>query len=99
MLIISRYFHWIAISIDSDAQIEIVYCTWTSLILCTFNVPLHTHVQDHTIVVWDVISPMDIILRKVLKEHTGTVFAVDFDEKYIVSGSADHTIKVHMIVW
>ena len=31
-----------------------------------------------------------------LKGHTGTVFAVDFDEKYIVSGSADHTIKVRM---
>ena len=39
---------------------------------------------------------MDIILRTVLKGHKGTVFAVDFDEKYIVSGSDDHTIKVHM---
>ena len=45
---------------------------------------------------WDIVCPMDIILRKVLKGHTGTVFAVDFDEKYIVSGSVDHTIKVHM---
>ena len=42
------------------------------------------------------ISPMDIILRKVLKGHTNAVYAVDFDEKYIVSGSADSTIKVHM---
>ena len=64
--------------------------------MCTFNFPLHTHVQDHTVAVWDIICPMDIILRKVLKGHTGTVFAVDFDEKYIVSGSADHTSKVHM---
>ena len=39
---------------------------------------------------------MDIILRKVFKGHTGIVHAVDFDEKYIVSGSADSTIKVHM---
>ena len=39
---------------------------------------------------------MDIILRKVLKGHTGPVYAVDFDEKYIVSGSTDRTIKVHM---
>ena len=45
------------------------------------------------------ISPIDIILRKVLKGHTGMVFAVDFDEKYIVSaGSGDSTIKVHMCV-
>ena len=60
------------------------------------NVPLHTHVQDETLAVWEMISPMDIILRKVLKGHTGPVYAVDFDEKYIVSGSADRTIKVHM---
>ena len=37
VLSISRY-----ISIDSDARIETAYRTWTSLILCTFNVPLHT---------------------------------------------------------
>jgi len=40
------------------------------------------------------ISPVDIFLRKVLKGHTGSVYAVDFDEKYIVSGSYDKTIKV-----
>ena len=91
---ISWYFHWIAISIDSDAQIETAYRTWTSLILCTFNVPLHTRVQDGTVAVWDFISPVDIILRMVLKGHTVSVYAVDFDEKYIVSGSWDRTIKV-----
>ena len=64
--------------------------------MCTFNVPLHTHVQDRTVAVWEMISPMDIILRKVLKGHTGPVYAADFDEKYIVSGSGDSTIKVHM---
>ena len=29
---------------SSDAQIETVYCAWTSFMLCTFNVSLHTHV-------------------------------------------------------
>jgi len=37
---------------------------------------------------------MDIFLRKVLEGHTESVNAVDFDEKYIVSGSGDKTIKV-----
>ena len=37
---------------------------------------------------------MDIFLRKELKGHTDYVLAVDFDENYIVSGSADKTIKV-----
>ena len=55
---------------------------------------MHTHGQDHTVAVWDMISPMDIILRKVLKGHIGIVWAVDFDEKYIVSGSVDKNIKV-----
>ena len=40
------------------------------------------------------ISPVDIFLRKVLKGHTGSVWVIDFDEKYIVSGSWDNTIKV-----
>ena len=39
---------------------------------------------------------MDIILRKELNGHTNSVNAVDFDENYIVSGNADHTIKVYM---
>ena len=60
----------------------------------TINVPLHAHGQDHTVAVWDMISPMDIFLKKVLKGHTNYVLAVDFDDKYIVSGSADETIKV-----
>ena len=67
--------------------------------LCTFNVPLHTHVQDDvggTVAVWEMNSPTDIILRKEMKGHTSGVNAVDFDEMYIVSGSADRTIKVHM---
>jgi len=62
--------------------------------LYNINVSLHTHGQDHTVAVWDMISSMNIILRKVLEGHTGSVFAVDFDEKYIVSGSEDETIKV-----
>ena len=60
----------------------------------TINVSLHTHGQDETVAVWDMISPMEIFLRKVLVGHVGSVNAVDFDEKYIVSGSLDKTIKV-----
>jgi len=62
--------------------------------LYTINVALHTHGQDKTVAVWDMISPMDILLRKVLEGHTDYVLAVDFDDKYIVSASADMTIKV-----
>ena len=58
------------------------------------NVPKHTHGQDKTVAVWDMFSPMDIFLRKVLEGHTRSVNAVDLDEKYIVSGSLDRTIKV-----
>ena len=74
-----------------------LHCAWMAedlFVLNTINIPLHIHEQDHTVAVWDMISPMDIILRTVLKAHTGTVYAVDFDEKYIVSGSADKTINV-----
>ncbi len=39
-------------------------------------------------------SPEDIVLRRVLVGHTRSVYAVEFDEKYIVSTSADKTIKV-----
>ena len=60
----------------------------------TINVPLHAHGQDGTVAVWDMISPMDIFLRKELRGHEGSVGTVDFDEKYIVSGSNDKTIKV-----
>ena len=60
----------------------------------TINAPIHTHGQDNTVAVWDMVSPMDIFLRKVLEGHMGSVNAVDFDEKYIVSGSDDKTIKV-----
>ena len=35
-----------------------------------------------------------IVLRRVLVGHRATVNVVEFDEKYIVSGSGDRTIKV-----
>jgi len=60
----------------------------------SFNIPIHTHGQDNTVAVWDMFSPMDIFLRNVLQGHRGDVSVVDFDEKYIVSGSDDNTIKV-----
>ena len=43
---------------------------------------------------WDVNSPSDIVLQKVLVGHTASVNVVEFDKKYIVSGSGDKTIKV-----
>ena len=56
---------------------------------------LHTlYAQDRTIAVWDMKSPKDIVLRRVLVGHRAAVNVVDFDEKYIVSASGDRTIKV-----
>ena len=39
-------------------------------------------------------SPKDIVLRTVLVGHRAAVNVVEFDEKYIVSGSGDKTIRV-----
>lgn len=51
-------------------------------------------VQDRSIAVWDMQSPTDINLRRVLVGHRAAVNVVDFDDKYIVSASGDRTIKV-----
>ena len=60
---------------------------------------LHTfYPQDRTIAVWDMKSPKDIVLRRVLVGHRAAVNVVDFDEKYIVSASGDRTIKVGLTV-
>ena len=50
--------------------------------------------QDRSIAVWDMQSPTDINLRRVLVGHRAAVNVVDFDQKYIVSASGDRTIKV-----
>lgn len=50
--------------------------------------------QDCTIAVWDMKSPSDITLGRVLTGHAASVNAIDFDERYIISGSGDWTIKV-----
>lgn len=50
--------------------------------------------KDRSIAVWDMISPTEINLRRVLVGHRAAVNVVDFDEKYIVSASGDRTIKV-----
>ena len=50
--------------------------------------------KDRSIAVWDMHSPTDIILRRVLVGHRAAVNVVDFDDKYIVSASGDRTIKV-----
>src|SRR3569832_147701 len=55
--------------------------------------------QDRTIAVWDMASPVDIHLRRVLVGHRAAVNVVDFDERYIVSASGDRTIKVRIFVF
>ena len=50
--------------------------------------------QDRSIAVWDMVSPTEINMRRVLVGHRAAVNVVDFDEKYIVSASGDRTIKV-----
>ena len=50
--------------------------------------------KDRSIAVWDLASPTDISLRRVLVGHRAAVNVVDFDDKYIVSASGDRTIKV-----
>lgn len=50
--------------------------------------------QDRSIAVWDMSSPNEITLRRVLLGHRAAVNVVDFDDKYIVSASGDRTIKV-----
>ena len=53
--------------------------------------------KDRSIAVWDMASPTDISLRRVLVGHRAAVNVVDFDDKYIVSASGDRTIKVIVV--
>lgn len=53
--------------------------------------------KDRSIAVWDMASPTDITLRRVLVGHRAAVNVVDFDDKYIVSASGDRTIKVSLL--
>ena len=50
--------------------------------------------KDRSIAVWQMNSPTDITIRRVLVGHRAAVNVVDFDDKYIVSASGDRTIKV-----
>ncbi|VDK58150.1 unnamed protein product [Anisakis simplex] len=50
--------------------------------------------KDRSIAVWDMVSPREINVRRVLVAHRAAVNVVDFDHKYIVSASGDRTIKV-----
>ena len=50
--------------------------------------------QDRSIGVWEMQSPSDIKLRRVLLGHSAAVNVVCFDQKYIVSGSGDRTIRM-----
>lgn len=54
--------------------------------------------KDRSIAVWDMASPTDISLRRVLVGHRAAVNVVDFDDKYIVSASGDRTIKVTGVI-
>lgn len=59
-----------------------------------FSNNFKNQIQDRSIAVWDMTSPKEITLRRVLVGHRAAVNVVDFDEKYIVSASGDRTIKV-----
>ena len=64
-----------------------------NILVCSGFCYIHC-VQDRSIAVWDMQSPTEINLRRVLVGHRAAVNVVDFDEKYIVSASGDRTIKV-----
>ncbi|VDD89409.1 unnamed protein product [Enterobius vermicularis] len=50
--------------------------------------------KDRSIVVWNMVSPYEITVKRVLIGHRAAVNVVDFDDTYIVSASGDRTIKV-----
>lgn len=71
------------------------------LIECNVNVSINVlnvanfcSSKDRSIAVWDMVSPREINVRRVLVAHRAAVNVVDFDSKYIVSASGDRTIKV-----
>ena len=71
------------------------------LIYCLLPLPINSFIticpQDRTIAVWDMKTPKDIVLRRVLVGHRAAVNVVDFDDRYIVSASGDRTIKVRAL--
>ena len=48
-------------------------------------------------IVWDMKAPHDIVARHILRGHREAVTAVRFDERFVVSGSRDSTIKVRKL--
>lgn len=50
--------------------------------------------KDKTLSVWDLKDKCDFVMRGVLDGHRAAVNVVDFDERYVVSGSGDRVIKV-----
>ena len=50
--------------------------------------------EDGTVAVWEMISPTEIRLRRVLLGHRSSVNSVDFDGPYIVSGDRLGSLKV-----
>ena len=67
---------------------------YSRILLSRNNYYVFPILQDCTIAVWDIKSPSEIVLQRVLTGHIAGVIAIDFDERYIVSGSGDMTIKV-----
>lgn len=96
----------VIVSGSSDATIRI-WCAETGVLINTLihhcEAVLHLRInnglmvtcsKDRSIAVWEMESPQDIKLRRMLVGHRAAVNVVDFDEKYIVSASGDRTIKI-----
>ena len=80
--------------IKGEVPVEVLLVVYIYLpTLYLFNTTVF-HLKDRSIAVWDMQSPTDINLRRVLVGHRAAVNVVDFDDKYIVSASGDRTIKV-----
>ncbi|KAF8571303.1 hypothetical protein P879_02129 [Paragonimus westermani] len=55
---------------------------------------LITGSKDHTVCVWQFVSPMEINLRGCLRGHNGCVNEVAFDDRYILSAGGDRVVLV-----
>ncbi|KAF7256758.1 hypothetical protein EG68_08889 [Paragonimus skrjabini miyazakii] len=55
---------------------------------------LITGSKDHTVCVWQFVSPTEINLRGSLRGHNGCVNEVAFDDRYILSAGGDRVVLV-----
>ena len=86
------------LKIVSEVQWQSCSITLTLKFGCSTYPHKFSLLQDGTVAVWNVKSPTDITLRMTLKGHESWVYAVDFTETSIISGSSDSTIKVQSCV-